>query len=277
MIGKSFRSLASPGCPTNKGDRAVNDTLLRCWWMLALGGGGVAVGVGLLAPPAAAQDTPDIPAGATVSSKPDAIAMAQVDDAATVAGRMLCEPRVRELLQPAKGIFIVPAYGRAALGLGASVGAGLLVIRRADGAWSDPAFYNIGSLSAGAQIGAESGAIALVLMNERAVNKFMQKNSFALSAAAGLTIVNWSKLAQGAIGDGDVVAWAGTSGLYGSVVALGVSDIRYNRRLTDAYYHRSVLVADVLAGKYPNPQADTLKHALAGVGASAPAAAPTPP
>jgi lipid-binding SYLF domain-containing protein len=217
-----------------------------------------------------AQDTPDAPAAATVSRKPDEMAMGQVDDAAAVARRMLGEPGMQELLQPAKGIFIVPAYGRAALGVGASAGAGLLVIRRADGSWSDPAFYNIGSLSAGAQLGAEGGAIALVLMNERAVNKFMQKNSFVLNAAAGLTIVNWSKIVQGTVGDGDVVAWAGTSGLYGNLVALGVSDIRYNRRLTDAYYHRTVLVADVLTGKYANPQADTLKHALAGTSASAP-------
>lgn len=248
----------------------MNGTLLRCWWLLALRAG-MAIGVGLPALPSAAQATPDIAPGATFAKKPDATAIAQVGDATEVARRMLREPRARELLRPARGIFIVPAYRRAALGVGASVGAGLLVIRGADGAWSNPAFYNIGSLSVGAQIGAEAGAIALVLMNERAVNKFMQKNSFALSAAAGLTIVNWSTIAQGTLNDGDVVAWAGTTGLYGSLVALGVSDIRYNRRLTDAYYHRSVLVADVLAGKHANAQADTLKQVLAGEAALAPA------
>jgi lipid-binding SYLF domain-containing protein len=250
----------------------VNETSLRYWWLLALRAG-IAIAFSLLAPPATAQDAPDTPTGATVSRKPEEMALAQVDDAAAVAGRMLREPRMQELLQQAEGIFIVPTYGRAALGVGASVGAGLLVIRRADASWSDPAFYNIGSLSAGAQIGAEAGAIALVLINERAVNKFMQKNSFALSAAAGLTIVNWSKIAQGTLGEGDVVAWAGTRGLYGSLVALGVNDIRYNRRLTDAYYHRTVLVADVLAGKYANPHANMLRQALAGASAAAPAPA----
>jgi lipid-binding SYLF domain-containing protein len=253
----------------------VNETSLRYLWLLALRAGiAIAIAVSLLAPPATAQDIPDTPAGATVTRNPEEIALAQVDDAAAVAGRMLRESRMQELLQQAKGIFIVPTYGRAALGVGASAGAGLLVIRRADGSWSDPAFYNIGSLSAGAQIGAEAGAIALVLINERAVNKFMQKNSFALSAAAGLTIVNWSKIAQGALGAGDVVAWAGTSGLYGSLVALGVSDIRYNRTLTDAYYHRTVLVADALAGRYANSHANPLRQALAGAGASAPDPAP---
>ena len=220
---------------------------------------------------AAAQDTPDTSSTATVARKPEETAMKHVNDAVAVAQRMLQEPRMKELLQQAKGVFIVPTYGRAALGVGASGGAGVLLIKRADGTWSDPAFYNIGGISAGAQIGAEAGAIALVLNNEKAVNKFMQKNSCSLSAAAGLTIVNWAKIAQGSLGDGDVVAWAGTKGLYGSLVAVGVSDIRYNQKLTNAYYHQTVSAADALAGKHTNPNADTLKQTLATAPVSAPA------
>ena len=219
---------------------------------------------------AAAQDAPDTSAAAAVTRKPEATAAKHVSDAVAVSQRMLQEPRMKELLAQSKGVFIVPTYGRAALGVGASGGAGVLLIKRADGTWSDPAFYNIGGISAGAQVGAEGGAIAMVLNNEKAVNKFMQKNSFAISAAAGLTVVNWSKIAQGSLGDGDVVAWAGTKGLYGNLVAVGVSDIRYNQKLTNAYYKQTVSVADALAGKYPNAQADPLKQALA----SAPAGEP---
>jgi lipid-binding SYLF domain-containing protein len=176
---------------------------------------------------------------------------------------MLEETRMKDLLAQAKGIFIVPTFGRAAVGVGASGGVGMLLTKRADGTWSDPAFYNIGGLSVGAQIGAEGGAIAMVLNNQKAVDKFMQKNAFAVNAAAGLTLVNWSKIAQGNLGDGDVVMWAGTKGLYGNLVAVGVSDIRYNQNLTNAYYHQSVSVADALGGKYPNTQADMLKQTLA--------------
>jgi lipid-binding SYLF domain-containing protein len=219
---------------------------------------------------AAAQDTLETSAATAVVRKPEETAMKHVNDAVAVTQRMLHEPRMKELLQQAKGVFIVPTYGRAALGVGASGGAGVLLIKRADGAWSDPAFYNIGGISAGAQIGAETGAITLVLNNEKAVNKFMQKNAFAMSAAAGLTIINWSKIAQGSLGDGDVVAWAGTKGLYGSLVSVGVSDIRYNQKLTNAYYRQTVSVADALAGKHPNPQADALKQTLAGAPAAAP-------
>ncbi|MET0855630.1 MAG: lipid-binding SYLF domain-containing protein [Telluria sp.] len=209
-----------------------------------------------------------------VTSGPEAAARTQINDAVGVVQRMLQEPRMRELLQQAKGVFIVPRYGRAALGVGASGGTGVLLMKRADGSWSDPAFYNIGGISAGAQVGAEAGAIALVLNNEKAVNKFLQKNSFALSADSGITVVNWSKIAQGSLGGGDVVAWTGTKGLYANLVAVGVSDIRYSENLTGAFYRQpTVMPADVLAGRVPsNPAAEPLKQALS----SAPAA-PAPP
>ena len=207
-------------------------------------------------------------AGATATavapaSKDEATAARHVNDAVAVVQKMQGEARMKDLLAQAKGIFIVPTYGRAALGVGAEGGAGVLLIKKADGAWSDPAFYNIGGLSAGAQVGVEAGAIALVLNNEKAVNKFMQKNKFAVNAAAGLTLVNWSKIAQGSLGDGDVVAWSGAKGLYGSLVSVGVNDIRYNQKLTDAYYHQTVPVADAVAGKYTVPTSDALKQALA--------------
>lgn len=209
---------------------------------------------------------------AAPDTKATATAIRHVREAAGVAQRMLQEPRMKELLQQAKGVFLVPTYGRAALGVGASGGTGVLLVKRADGAWSDPTFYNIGGISAGAQIGAEAGAIALVLNNEKAVNKFLQKNQFSISAGAGLTIVNWTKIAQGSLGDGDVVAWTGTKGLYGNLVSVGVSDIRYNEDLTNGFYGHPVAIADALAGKYPNPNSDPLKQILASAPASAPAA-----
>jgi lipid-binding SYLF domain-containing protein len=226
---------------------------------------------------AAAQDTPYPDAtGAAAKSKdakgPEATALKHVNDAVVVAQKMLEEPRMKELLQQAKGVFIVPTYGRAALGVGASGGAGVLLVKRADGLWSDPAFYNTGGISAGLQAGAEGGAIALVLNNEKAVNKFMQKNAFSINAAAGLTIINWSKAAEGSLGDGDVVAWAGTKGLYGNLVSVGLTDIRYNEKTTSAYYHQTISVADAVAGKHTNPNADTLKQTLAAGPPPAPVA-----
>ena len=85
---------------------------------------------------AAAQDAyPDAtgaPPGKDAKG-PEATAVKHVNDAVAVAQKMLEEPRMKELLQQAKGVFIVPTYGRAALGVGASGGAGVLLIKRADG------------------------------------------------------------------------------------------------------------------------------------------------
>jgi lipid-binding SYLF domain-containing protein len=222
----------------------------------------------------AAQEAYVAPAAPAAAKTPDAAAVKHVDDAAAVAKRMLEEPRMKEILAQAKGVFIVPTYGRAAIGIGASGGAGVLSVKRADGTWNDPLFYNMGGISAGAQVGVEGGSIAMVLNNEKAVNKFLQKNAFTLSADAGLTVVNWSKMAQGAVGNGDVLVWAGTKGLYGNLVSIGASDIRYNEKLTTAYYGHPVMVNEALAGKYSNPQADALKQTLTS--GAVPAAAPPP-
>lgn len=196
-------------------------------------------------------------------TKDEAAAMKHVDDAIAVVRRMESESGMNNLLQQAKGVFIVPTYGRAALGVGGSGGAGVLLVKRDGGTWSDPAFYNIGSINVGLQAGAESGPIALVLNNDKAVDSFMQKNNFSLSADAGLTVVDWTKTAQGTAGTGDVVAWSGAKGLFGNVASIGVNDIRFNQGQTNAYYDQTVAARDVINGKVKNPQANALKQALA--------------
>jgi lipid-binding SYLF domain-containing protein len=190
-------------------------------------------------------------------------AIKHVDDAAEVVSRMHSEPGVDKLLQQSKGLYLVPTYGRAALGLGAAGGAGVFVAKRADGTWSNPAFFNIGGVSIGLQAGAEGGPVAIILMNDKAVNNFRQKNNFNLSADAGLTVVNWNRQASGTAGNGDVVVWSGAKGLFGNVATLALNDIRFNQKATQAFYGKPTNVQDVLEGHASNPHADTLKQALA--------------
>lgn len=185
-----------------------------------------------------------------------------VNDAVAVVHRMDGDTTMQRVMQEARGVFIVPTYGRVAFGLGGEGGAGVLLVKQPSGNWSDPAFYNIGGISLGAQIGAEGGPVAFVLKNDKAVQRFTDKNNFSLSADAGLTVINWAKIAQGSTGEGDVVAWSGTKGLFGNVVTLGVNDIRFNSRLTQSYYGKTASPSDVISGKLKNPNADPLKQAL---------------
>lgn len=205
----------------------------------------------------------DQAAKTNLGAKPAQRATERVNDALAVVRQLESDARMKSLLQQAKGVLIVPSYGRAALGVGAHGGGGLLLLRRADGNWSGPAFYDLGGLTLGLQVGAEGGAIAMILNNDKAVNAFMRKNNFALSAEAGLTVVNWSKLAQGMVGSGDVVAWSATKGLFGDAVAVGLHDIRFNANLTNAYYGRALSPKDVADGDVSNPQAQPLQQALA--------------
>ncbi len=98
---------------------------------------------------------------------PDVTATKHVDDALAVVKQMEFDATMRKLMQDASGIFIVPTYGRAALGIGAHGGAGVLLIKKASGNWTDPIFYNIGGINIGTQVGAQAGAVAFILNNER--------------------------------------------------------------------------------------------------------------
>ena len=184
-----------------------------------------------------------------------------VNKAVQVVHRMQQNPEMRALLQRSKGVFVVPDYGNAALGIGARGGAGVLLVRQGD-TWSNPAFYNYGGVSIGPQAGAEGGAIAFVLNDQKALNSFSQNNKFSLNADAGLTLVDWSKKGAGAAGWGNITAWADTEGLFGGA-ALSLADVDYDEDETAGYYGRPVAARDVLAGKISNPQAASLRQALA--------------
>lgn len=225
----------------------------------------------LLTTEAAAQSTDPsaaIPSPALEGKRsPEITATKHVDDALAVVKQMESDATMRKLLQDASGIFIVPTYGRAALGIGAHGGAGVLLVKKASGNWTDPIFYNIGGINIGAQAGAQAGSVAFVLNNEKAVQRFTDKNNFSLSADAGITVINWAKVAEGSTGAGDATAWAATKGLFGNVATIGVNDIRFNQRLTNAYYKqtRNVSSADIINGKITNANADNLKQALATI------------
>lgn len=210
-----------------------------------------------------AQDAPAAKPDSTSSAdKQAATAARHVTEAVATVQKLEQEDRMRTLLSTAKGVFIVPSYGRAAVGIGAEGGTGVLLVRRDDGSWAEPVFYSTGGLSLGLQAGAQGGMLVLVLNNDKAVHAFLKKTSVSLNAKTGLTVLNWNKMAQGSAGTGDVIAWADTKGLFGDLVTVEVNGIRFNQKLTNAYYHRSLSASDVIDGKTSNPQAEPLVQAL---------------
>jgi lipid-binding SYLF domain-containing protein len=223
----------------------------------------------LLAGPvvAHAQDAPRTDT-TSAAARQSAAAERHVVQAISVVHQLDMDERMRSLLAAAKGVFIVPKYARAALGVGAEGGAGLLLLRTADGTWSQPVFYDIAGLSLGLQVGAQGGMLAFVLNNQKAVDAFMKRTSIALNAKAGLTVVNWNRMAQGSAGAGDVIAWSDSRGMFGDAATVELTGVRYNQNLNNAYYHRTLSASDIVGGKTSNPQAGLLTQALANATAA---------
>ncbi|MGH8258695.1 MAG: lipid-binding SYLF domain-containing protein [Steroidobacteraceae bacterium] len=190
----------------------------------------------------------------------------RVSDAAKIVDQMKQDPNLARLLHRAKGVFIIPHYGKGAFIVGGQGGGGVVLAHR-DGKWSNPAFYSIGGGSIGAQAGGEGGSIVMILMTQKAVNKFASSNStWALNGNAGLTVVTWSGKAQLETGKGDVIVWANTSGLYGGLTA-SVTDITPDTGMDHAYYGERVSSRQILHGSVTgtaamSANAEPLRNAL---------------
>lgn len=89
--------------------------------------------------------------------------MSSQDDVETMAN----------LVKKARGVVIIPSYVKAAIGLGGAYGEGVLLGHDpATGRWTGPSFLNITGASYGLQIGVQSTALLLVIMNQRGMEHF---------------------------------------------------------------------------------------------------------
>ena len=189
----------------------------------------------------------------------------RVNDAVGLVQQMRQDPALAAVLRQAKGVFIVPHYGKGGFIVGGQGGGGVVLVRH-DSEWSSPAFYSIAGGSIGAQAGGEGGAIAMILMTQKAVDRFQNStHGWTLNGTAGLTVANWSGKTQANTaynGRNDVILWTNTSGLYGGLT-VGVKHVSPDTAMDRAYYQRPVTATDILAGNVSNPSAETLRNALA--------------
>lgn len=183
-----------------------------------------------------------------------------VGDATATIQRMKRNPRFAEMMRRAKGVFIVPNLVKGAVIVGGSGGRGVLLVRRGDG-WSDPAFFNTGSISLGAQVGGQAGSVVYVLLSEKALDEFTQKNNFSFGASAGLTILSYSEAAQQGVGNADAVVWSSASGAFVGAAVNG-ADISASPDEDRSFYGRQVTTQEILSGHATSRRAERLRHAL---------------
>jgi lipid-binding SYLF domain-containing protein/predicted outer membrane protein len=190
-------------------------------------------------------------------------ARSELDEAVQVVQRMKADPGVTDMLRRAKGVFIMPDYGRAALGIGVQGGQGVLVARQGDH-FSNPVFYNMGGLSIGVQAGAAAGQIAMLLMTDKAVQDFRSGKNFSINADAGLNIVNYAARKQASAGKiQDMIVWSGASGAYAGA-SIGLNDVTFDEEANRAYYGKDNLnPARIIDGGVQTPGNNVLGMVLA--------------
>lgn len=163
----------------------------------------------------------------------------QLQQSSNAAEKMATDPKLKALMKKAKGIFFIPSHHQ-----------GILVANN-NGAWSNPAFYNVGDVSFGAQAGVEMDDIALLLMSDKAISSFKQDSKFSLHARAGLSIVHYTAKAQEKVGRDDIVVWSDTQDAF-SDLTLGVTDINFESEKNRAFYGKDVTAAKLIKASGTN-------------------------
>lgn len=169
-------------------------------------------------------------------------------------------------LKNAKGVLIFPQIIKGGFFLGGSGGTGVFLVRdEMTGTWSHPAFYTLGSVTFGLQIGGEAAEVVMVAMSKKAVNTLLS-SSVKLGGDVSIAVGPLGGGAKGAIAvpevTADFISFTRTKGLYAGLNLEG-SVLGVRTGLNEAFYGAGTLPIDIfIMKKVSNPSADELRTAL---------------
>ena len=167
----------------------------------------------------------------------------------------------KQLGKEARALFIIPQFMRGAFIFGGAGGSGVLIARdEKTGKWGDPVFYNIGSASFGAQIGADVSEMVLVVRTRKGLEEFFT-NDFKLGANAGMATgpVGAGMSAQGLAAD--IISYARQKGAFAGM-ALDGAFVSISNDSNQAYYGKPVRPTDIIVKKdIGNPKSLQLRAA----------------
>jgi len=173
-------------------------------------------------------------------------------------------PQEQQLLQHARAVVVCPNIFKAGFIIGGEGGSCLMLARNANGGWSDPAFYTLGSGSFGFQAGVQSAEVMMFIMTPGGLNAILS-SQFKFGADAGLTIATIGAGANGSLStalDADIVTISKTEGLYGGVSLQG-SVLAGDSNTDEAYYGTPVEARQIVVDlQGHNPGATPLRGIL---------------
>jgi lipid-binding SYLF domain-containing protein len=131
--------------------------------------------------------------------------------------------QAENVLRHAKAVVVCPNIFKAGFFVGGEGGGCVMVARGANGAWSDPAFYTVGSGSFGLQIGVQNAQVMMFIMTDGGLNALLN-SSVKLGADAGLTVATLGAGANAAMStayNADILTISKSQGLYGGISVSG--------------------------------------------------------
>ncbi len=167
----------------------------------------------------------------------------------------------RKNLHEAKALLIVPNLLKGGYIVGGSGGSGVLVVKDVKtGLWSQPAFYTMGSVTLGLQIGGEAAEVVMMVRTQKAVDKLLT-SSFKLGGDASI--------AAGPVGGGaksnvmtDIISYTRSKGAYAGVSLEGAV-IATRDKWNQTYYGKAVTPVEILVeNSVSNPGSAELREAL---------------
>jgi SH3 domain-containing YSC84-like protein 1 len=158
----------------------------------------------------------------------------------------------QDLLSKAECIIVLPSVKKAAFGVGASYGRGVMICRSGEhytGPWGPPALYALEGLNIGFQLGGEATDFVLLVMNPKGARSLLSskvKLGGDASAAAGPK----GRTAEGAtdvVMNAEILSYSRTKGLFAGISLEG-STLRSDGSANEKLYGRKLTAKDIIRG-----------------------------
>lgn len=184
----------------------------------------------------------------------------RVADASDVLDQLLRIPEKTippTLLARAYAVAVIPNVVKAAFGLGARRGKGILVVRQDDNSWSNPAFVTLTGGSVGWQIGAQSTDIILVFKTRKGVDG-IANGKLTLGADASVAagpVGRHTAIATDLTLEAEVVSYSRSRGLFAGL-ALEGAGVTMDRKANAAFYSSNSMTPERIFASSPNTAPD---------------------
>jgi SH3 domain-containing YSC84-like protein 1 len=196
----------------------------------------------------------------------DAAPAERVQNATVAFRRVISDPDKRippGVLRQSQAVVIMPNMVQAGFLFGGRRGEGVLLVRNANGQWSDPAFVNITGGSFGLQVGASSSDVVMVFMDRASLSEVVNDDFTLGGKVAGVGGPVGVSAVSPADSAGKVYTYARSEGLFGGV-ALEGAKLAYDKDANSEFYRQpDITLRQVLTTqRRPAPAVTQLRQAL---------------